>query len=485
MPPDESTARGGGDADRLDLDDLGPLLDLDSAVDLDVVGDDGPTTSQRLGSWLEGRGISPFVRRHRAATAALTALVVALAGLGLWWGLSRPAPLPAQPRVVASVTEVGPDLAETGPDGQATQVQQSVGLAVSEDPGTIVAVLGISGPGLGQVDGLPIVVADSANPDQPVLARGSLACGTTAQTAALSKAHDVDYRVVLRRAGRDGTSSTGSVALVGAQRLLDLVRSTCLQRAADRELRVSGLTISPVPSASVKLRLAFQVEASGPGSWPAVRVAPVARSTLVGLGAPLEVRPGSPTEILGELTPADCLTRTSGLEPGVQLSATPPGEPADEVDPPVLVALPTDAARTLAAAVRSLCGSARLSATVESAIMRSGSAPGTGGTLELDVSIGAPGADSLELAESVSAAGRLAPREQVLDVVGSTGRTQVTWLMPPCSALVDVGLPLLAVNAADRNGILRPYQLPLTGEALGIALTRLCPDVAPEIRLPG
>ena len=183
-----------------------------------------------MSGWLDDRGVPAFLRRHRAVVAAVTAVAVVVAAGGLWWWSTRPPSLPEPPRLVARASGVGPELAELAPDGQATQVQQSVEVTSAEARGIGVEVLGITGPGLGDVAGLPVLVTDLDRPDTTVPARGALACGTTAQTVTLSSAHDVDYRLVVRRTSREGATAMSSISLVGAQQLLDLVRSTCLQR---------------------------------------------------------------------------------------------------------------------------------------------------------------------------------------------------------------------------------------------------------------
>jgi hypothetical protein len=70
----------------------------------------------------------------------------------------------------------------------------------------------------------------------------------------------------------------------------------------------------------------------------------------------------------------------------------------------------------------------------------------------------------------------------------SVGPTRVTWELPPCAALVGSGLPRLHVALETTTGgsrVVLPYLLPLDGDVLGVALNRLCPDVAPEIRTSG
>jgi hypothetical protein len=487
VPADEPTAPRGSAADRLDLDDLDPLVDLGAAVDLDVVGDDGPTASQRLGAWLDDRGITPFVRRHRAATAVATVAVVGLAAFGgaTWARRSADA---QRPQIVAHAEGTIPTLAEIGPDGQATQVQQDVALTIGEPPGTGVVVIGLTGPGLAATDGLPLFVAEADRSDVTVTTRGALACGTTADAAALAQARDVDYRVVVRRNRPDGTAAQDSVPLVGGQQLLDLVRSTCLQRAADHDLHVVGMSIRQVPGRPV-LRLALDMTTTGDGTWTALQIADAARPTLVPVGEPLTVVGGQPATVNAELRPADCADPGSTLSSGVLLSASPPGAaPPGGIEPPVTIPLPRGLQIAVADSVRRLCGHASASVDVATAIMRTGSRPGTGGTLDLEVQVTTRGSSTLRLVPSTTAAGRVTPQEQAAVAGSRLGPTRVTWELPPCAALVESGLPQLHVElrtTTDSGRVTLPYLVPLRGETLGVALNRLCPDVAPEIRALG
>lgn len=483
----EPPAPGRAPSDRLDLDDLDPLVDLDSAVDLDVVGDDGPTASERLTGWLRERGVTDVVRRHPVAAVCATALVVAAAALGGWWWSSRPPTLPEPPGVVAAVSGEDPALAETSPDGQATQVQQAVDLTVTEARDVGIEVLGVTGPGLGDVAGLPIVIADVDRRDSPVPARGALACGTTAQTSALSGARDIDYRVVIRR-NRGTTSAVDAIPLVGAQRLLDLIRSTCLQRAADRELRITGMSVQRLPGTAA-LRLEFVVQSTGEGTWTSLQIADAARPTLVPVGDPLTVVPQESALVHGNLRPADCADPASVISSGVLMSASPPGgAPPGGAEPPIVLTLHPGLQRAIVDSVRALCGAASAKLTIASALMRTGSRAGTGGTLDIELTVVSHGASAVKLVPSTTAAGRVTPQLQTPVHGSSVGPTRVTWELPPCAALVDTGLPQLHVDletGAGSGRTMLPFLLPLDGDVLGVALNRLCPDVAPEIRTLG
>ena len=484
MPADEPTAPGRDAAGRLDLDALDPLDDLDSAVDLDVVGDDGPRASERLGGWLEGLGVTAFAHRHRAATAAVSVVVVAAAAVGGWAVVHRTPALPEPPGVVATVGAVEPELAEISPDGQATQVQQPVDLTITETRDDGVEVLGVTGPGLGGVAGLPVLIADVDRQGTSVPARGALACGTTAQTAALAGAHDVDYRVVVRRS-HDTTSVVDSVPLVGAQQLLDLIRSTCLQRAADRELRITGMGVERVPGKPV-LRLEFTVESTGKDTWTTLQIASAARPTLVPVGEPLTVVGGQPAIVNAELRPADCADPAAVMSSGVLLSASPPGAaPPGGTEPPVVLTLHPGLQKAIVDNVRSMCGAASAKLRITGAIMRTGSGAGTGGTVDLELTVASRGASAVRLVPSTTDAGRVTPQLQSVVRGASVGPTRVTWELPPCAALVGSGLPRLHVDLETSTAfgrVVLPYLVPLDGDELGDALNRLCPDVAPEIR---
>ena len=99
---------GTGDG-RLDLDDLGEVIDAAATVDADVrteVLDDGRGTS--WGDRLEDAGITPWLRRHRVAVALATAVCV-VAGAGAT-AYVRWAPPPFDPDMRVTVTQMIPEL---------------------------------------------------------------------------------------------------------------------------------------------------------------------------------------------------------------------------------------------------------------------------------------------------------------------------------------------------------------------------------------
>jgi hypothetical protein len=70
---------------RLDLDDLGEVIDGATTLD-EVVGEEHPTT---WGERLESAGVTPWVRRHRVVVAGVAAAVVAV-GAVAWVRTTRP-----------------------------------------------------------------------------------------------------------------------------------------------------------------------------------------------------------------------------------------------------------------------------------------------------------------------------------------------------------------------------------------------------------
>lgn len=476
-------APGGGPADdasgRLDLD----ALDDVHAVDLDVVGDDRPRAGDRAAEWLETRGVLPFARRHRGLVAAAAAVVVvaSVAGARAWAG--RPPSLDGPPQVTASLGTRPPAAAELAPNGQATQVGLDVDLAIAEPATVGVEVAGLVGPGLGDVAGLPLLRTDRDRP-AVVPARGALACGTTADVARLGEARDVDYRLVVVRTNGAGARAVDQVPLTGAAPLLDFVRTTCLQRTADRELRVVGGSVKPLDHV-VGVRLALTLATSGSEPWTDVRVSYAARPALVTQGPTATVAPDRPGTVVANLWPSDCATPLGDVSGGVLVSASPPGSPDPGADPPVTLSLPAPLQVALAQRIHALCGPDVPTLQVTGTALDAGSGPGSGGMVGIDVRLRSS-AQWLEIGTTVTDAGRLEPVDPQPLLEGGTAEAQVVWRLPSCAALVDSGLPRLQVFTVDADtygGMRRPFLLPLDGPTLGTEVARLCPDLAPEIRV--
>ncbi len=479
-----STRAGGPAYDRLDrrLD----LDALDAPLDLDVLGTgpDGPLLSERLRDVLERAGVAPFVRRHRVPLAA-GSLVVALgvAVLTSWW-LTRPEPLPAAPRVL--VTASGSDRTQVGllpADGGLVGITLDVAVVSSERPGVGVALVALTGPALepprGDVADLGAATAGTGGTVSAVLD-----CASSASTAAGLAAADAEFGVEVRRTAPEGEVRVDSVPLVGAQRLAQVVRHTCLQAAAERELATTSFAATPLEGV-VAANLAVTVRNNGTRTWPGMRVSTEGQPWIVNDGSPTDLAPDATTTLRARLWPDDCADPSAALADGLQVRASFAAADAvpysaDNADNTFRLRLDDAARRTAADAFAALCSIPAPTATVTSADLGTGGSDGSAGTLTLTLAVRSPGAALLEVdGGGPTASGLLIPLETPVHVVRGSGVLRATWALPPCSGLLAAGIPRFGVSLVPvSGGPRRPYALTLGGEELRIALVRACGDAA-------
>jgi hypothetical protein len=127
----------------------------------------------------------------------------------------------------------------------------------------------------------------------------------------------------------------------------------------------------------------------------------------------------------------------------------------------------------------SQCGTSPVTAQIDQVLVHEGSTAVSGGTLELRMSLSAPGVFVLPIADTTTPAGRVHPAESPVTVTDGVATTAITWEVPPCPRLARTGVPDLMVTAVVGTGgqvIERPYVLALGGEQLRVGITALCGD---------
>lgn len=265
---------------RLDLDDLGQVIEQASSLD-EVVGtqDVGPTVGERL----EAAGITPWVRRHRAALAGVAAAVVAVGAVA--WSRHDPRPPDDGLPHVAVVDSIS----NPGVNNDVPGMLTSIYTTVSQRPGDSVALLGISGPGIRATSvGKPVVDShDDARSSTPVLA--VIGCD---DPRALDARED-DYRLLVRRTDSFGRVVEAQVPLpIGSQYRWGLtIGGMCLQTLATTALQVRSVRAAAVPGKAqvlldVEVRNGLDRELSlDVLGYPGMYVRPDSISTTIPAGA--------------------------------------------------------------------------------------------------------------------------------------------------------------------------------------------------------
>jgi hypothetical protein len=476
--PSDTTLDGRLDG-RLDLDDL------DSTLDLDVIGEDSdrPLLSEQVRRILESSGIAPFVRRHRTAVVAgvvVTALV--LGSAGLWW-VSRPVPLPDAPLLL--VKSSGPDREQVTIDpagGSVLGLTLSVAVASVERVGVAVELLALTGPGLTAPDPGRRSLVDTSVTDSVATVSAGLDCTTPASADAAVAAEPADFGLVVRRVAPEGETRQDRIRLVGAQRLAQLVRSTCLQAVADRELSVTSVLARPLAGVAAA-DLDLVVTNTGTRAWPGLRTSTRALPWLVNGRAPSDLAPGGTAELRTRVWLQDCADPSSALAQGLELRTSltvedlEPNAPDNDGN---TFAVPVDAATRgrVTSAFAALCSSATPAATVTQAIVHTGGTDRSAGTLELTLAVRAEDAALMEVAQGGStAAGTLTPLENPVHLTRGRGELHAAWELPRCVDLLSAGLPHFSVNLVGNDGnggAPRPYVMSITGDELRVAIGRVC-----------
>lgn len=289
---------------RLDLDDLGQVIEQASSLD-DVVGthDAGPTIGERL----ESAGITPWARRHRAALAGVAAAAVAVGSLA-WFGHDPRPPDDGLPHVA-----VVDSLSSPGVNNDVPGLLTSIYTIVNQRAGDTVALLGISGPGI-RATSVGRAVLDShddARASTPVLA--VIGC----DDPRVLEATEDDYHLLVRRTDAYGRTVDAALPMpLGSQNRWALsVGGMCLQSLATTGLHVESVRAAVVPGRAqvildveVRNGLAHDLALDVLG-YPGMFVRPDSSSTTVPAGA---TRTLHVTETVGNCESA----RLEGMVPG-------------------------------------------------------------------------------------------------------------------------------------------------------------------------
>lgn len=239
---------------RLDLDDLGEVIE--HASSLDEVSSGSDDARPTLGERFAATGVPGWLRRHRAPIAAVTAAVVAVSGF-LW--LRRDTRPPDDELLHAAVVD---SISQSGMEGLGTGMVSAIYTFVAERPGDRLEVLGIRGPGI-RATGVGRAVENAtpgSGPDRfsvPVMA--ALDCRDPQSLSALED----QYRFVVRRTDAYGRTVQSTLPLpIGSQNRWALtIGGSCLQQLATTSLTVES--VRAVPSQSPpSVRLDLRVRSS-------------------------------------------------------------------------------------------------------------------------------------------------------------------------------------------------------------------------------
>lgn len=233
---------------RLDLDDLGEVIDHASSLDEVSSGaeDSRPTFGERIAA----TGAPGWIHRHRVPLAAVTAAVVAVSAF-LWVRRDTRPPDDGLPHVAVL------DSPQSGLDQPTPGLVSTLYTVVRERSGDRIELLGISGPGIRATGvGAPVGISgDDSRFSIPVLA--TLGC----QDPQALEAREDQYRLLVRRTDEYGRVLEARVPLpVGSQnRWAITVGGTCLQGMAASGITVESVRATPQASPpQVRLRLALR-----------------------------------------------------------------------------------------------------------------------------------------------------------------------------------------------------------------------------------
>jgi hypothetical protein len=302
------------DDGRLDLDDLGSVIEGASTIDQprDVVGDDTRTT---WGERLEGAGITPWIRRHRVALAISTVVVVAVGIGGTAWLRAQPPPwhdiaISAVPASVDEYSGPGLSFADNG-------IVMAAYLVQTDDPATSLHVEGLEGPGIRA----STVGAPHPNGNQAaVLVHALIDCGGDLPPSIAS-----DYRLRVTASDAWGRSREEMVSADSAEASWpQLVMQMCLQTAVYSDVTMTGLRASADQGAGA-VRLEVDLASTLPVTAEAQFEGVDTGQLLLPYDpAPVDLASGTTETVSGSLQVRDCSAGAPAL-PGV----TVPDDPQD------------------------------------------------------------------------------------------------------------------------------------------------------------
>jgi hypothetical protein len=227
---------------RLELDELGGIIDHASTLDpgshAEVVGGvESPSWGERL----ESAGVTPWVRRHRAAVASVTAAALLVVGAGVVWQRTRPEPLDMTVAVTA-----------TDADSNEVQVTDTGALSYDYDlsparPGDSVRTAGLIGPGIASSFG------DTSRDPRPRTVTDAVYVVPGCDDPALDDAKANDYRILVERTDAAGHVAFGAIdAPAGSQaHWPQALRSRCVQQWLDERVTGTFVGVSSDPARHV------------------------------------------------------------------------------------------------------------------------------------------------------------------------------------------------------------------------------------------
>ncbi len=272
---------------RLDLDDLGEVIDGATTLD-EVVGEEHPTT---WGERLESAGVTPWVRRHRVVVAGVAAAVVAVGAVA--WVRHDPRPPDDGLAHVAVVDSIVGDQAQSI-EGSSPGLFAGNYTLVRQRPDETLLLLGITGPGVRASTG-GRAVQDSRDPDRTSTTVVALAgCDDPRVLAATQD----QYRLKVRRTDAYGrTVDTSEPLPLGSGGRWDVALSSyCLQTLTQSGVHVDSVRASADPTSNqvaldLGLRSTLGVDLElGVVSYPYLQVRPVETTVTVPSGRTASLR---------------------------------------------------------------------------------------------------------------------------------------------------------------------------------------------------
>jgi hypothetical protein len=283
----------------------------------------------------------------------------------------------------------------------------------------------------------------------------------------------------VRRTSSGGDSRVDTVPLRGGTRLSAVVKQQCVQSAADRQLVVHSVGLTPLPDA-VGLAMNLTVGAANGAAWNIERVVADPGSAITSSQGPTFASPDQAAVLTANLYPSDCAHPLRDVADGIPIQAAPAGSTIDGgAGTQVLLALPPESRTRIVEMLGTQCGTHPVTVHIDQVITHAGSTADTAGTLELRVHLSAPGALVVPIDDRTTEAGRLSPDESPAAVTDGVAVPVITWEVPPCARLARTGVPDLKVRSVVFGGdrtFERPYLLTLTGDELRVGVTRLCGD---------
>lgn len=470
------------DDGRLDLDDLGSVIERASSIDepADVVGEEPRRT---WGERLEAAGISPWVRRHRIALAAGTAAVVVVGVGATAWLRAQPPPWhAADVSVIAATldTDYGVSLRPFD-DGTAVGAY----LATTPDAGTTVRILGVEGPGIRASSvGAPLPTGNQ----MAAVVRAVLGCNDETLTAA-----PTDYRI--RVAATDAWGRTSTVfAPVPSDgwSWREVASQTCWRQSAAARVEIGRLRMD-VDDGAGALNLRFDVRSTLPGPVVATLDSFNAETVIVPTNEGRSLTSGEQSTVTGKLEVLDCSAGVPPL-PGVAVPDSPTSQMSSRMvqgigmqvfspDQQTWALVPIEFSRQMAAEVRrglaSVCsGTPEVGVAAEQVVRPVEDSAANTVSLTMVVDVQLPGDRMAKVGimqdgilgypDQSLAAWSLAPR--------GGGRTEATWTFTCDSVPMPPSLDVRFVDGVRPT----PVRVPLDQEVLAPWVSDACPDMTAD-----